>query len=245
MLFKANNQIKLDFKKFILDLSIVKGIYEVGFPAMAMQILASVMIAGLNRILSGYSVTAIAVMGIYFKLQSFVFMPVFGLNQGFMPIVGYNYGHGNPQRMKQTMKFGFLIAFIFTTTGFLIFQLFPEFLIRPFGDSPELMSLGKDALRKISLAFPIIGPAIIGSTTFQALGRGLPSLLLSFSRQIILLLPAAYILGKIGGLNLIWFSFPISEVISGIAMIYLLRKILSEVFTNMNDNKNRSTKKKC
>ncbi|RKD34256.1 MATE family efflux transporter [Thermohalobacter berrensis] len=233
MLFKGNHQIKLNFQVFKFDLSILKGIYQVGFPAMIMQFLASFMIAGLNTILNSYSATAIAVMGIYFRLQSFVFMPVFGLNQGFMPIMGYNYGHNKPERMKKTMKYGFIIAFTFTTLGFLIFQLFAENLIRMFNDDPELLRIGTRALKTITLAFPIIGPAIIGSTTFQSIGKGLPSLILSFSRQIILLLPLAYILGKIGGLHMIWYAFPISEVISGIFLIVWLRSTLKEVFYKM------------
>lgn len=233
MLFKGNHEIKLNLKNFSFDLSIIKGIYEVGFPAMTMQILASFMVAGFNKILGGYSSTAIAAMGIYFRLQSFVFMPVFGLNQGFMPILGYNYGHNNPDRMKETMKVGFLIAFIFTTLGFLLFQFFPTELIKLFNSSPELLTIGKDALTKISLAFPIIGPAIIGSTIFQAIGKGLPSLTLSFMRQIIFLLPLGFILGKIGGLDLIWYAFPISEVIALIGMYFWLRSTLMSVFQQM------------
>jgi putative MATE family efflux protein len=233
MLFKGDNEIELNLKNFNFNFSIIKGIYEVGFPAMTMQFLASFMIAGFNAILSGYSSTAIAALGIYFRLQSFVFMPVFGLNQGYLPIIGYNYGHNNPNRMKKTMKLGFLIAFTFTTLGFLLFQIFPGPLIKMFNSSPELLTIGKATLRKISLAFPIIGPAIIGSTTFQAIGKGFPSLVLSFTRQIILLLPLGYILGKIGGLNLIWYSFPISEIISLIAMFFWLRSTLINVFNEM------------
>jgi len=160
-------------------------------------------------------------------------MPVFGLNQGYMPIMGYNYGHGNPKRMKETIKYGILIAFIFTTSGFVAFQLFPEVFIRMFGDGEELLSIGTDALKKISLAFPIIGPAIVGSTTFQAIGKGVPSLILSFARQIIFLLPLAYILSNIGGLDLIWYAFPISEIISLFGMVIGLNLVLKKVFAQM------------
>ena len=237
ILFKGEHQLKLNFKIFKFDLSILKGIYIVGFPAMTMQLLASFMIAGFNRILSGYGSDAIAALGIYFRLQSFVFMPVFGLNQGYMPMIGYNYGHGNSERMKKTMKLGFIIAFMFTTAGFLIFQIFPEGLVRLFSekgsDNTALISIGKDALKTISIAFPIIGPAIMGSTTFQAIGKGIPSLILSFARQIILLLPLAYILSRIGGLSLIWYSFPMSEAIAGFFLIIWLRKALREVFYKM------------
>lgn len=230
MLFNGNNQTKLNLKNFNLDLSIIKEIYQVGLPAMIMQLLASFMVGGLNIILSAYSTTAIAAMGIYFRLQSFVFMPVFGLNQGYMPIIGYNYGHRNINRMKSAIKYGFVIAFVFGATGFLIFQLFPVNLIRMFNSSPELISVGKKALTTISLAFPIIGPAIVGSTTFQALGKGVPSLILSFTRQIIFLMPLAFILGKIGGLDFIWYSFPLSEMISAVLLAVWLGKTLKETF---------------
>ncbi|OCL26653.1 MATE family efflux transporter [Orenia metallireducens] len=233
ILFSDKNQIKLKLEEFQFDLSIIKGIYQVGFPAMIMQLLASVMIAGVNMIVGGYNLTAIAVMGVYFRLQSFVFMPVFGLNQGFMPIVGYNYGHNNPQRMKKTIKYSILIAFSFTTAGLIVFQLFPKELLLLFNKDQELLSIGEVALRRISLAFPIIGPAIIGSTTFQAIGKGFPSLLLSFLRQMILLLPIMYILGELFGLDALWFSFPISELIATILMIFWLKSTLKEVFSRM------------
>jgi len=233
MLLKGSNQVKVTFRDFELDLSIIKGIYQVGLPAVVMQVLASVMVGGVNTILDGYSSTAIAAMGIYFRLQSFVFMPVFGLNQGYMPIVGYNFGYNNAGRVKKTMKAGFMMGFAFTVLGFIIFQVFPEQLIRLFGDSPELIEIGVKALRTISLAFPVIGPAIVGGTTFQALGKGMPSLILSFSRQIIILLPLAFLLAKIGGLDLIWYAFPVAEFIAVVWMAIWLKSTLKTVFRVM------------
>ncbi|MGO1581564.1 MAG: MATE family efflux transporter, partial [Peptoniphilaceae bacterium] len=188
-------------------------------------------------IVGSYNETAIAALGIYFRLQSFVFMPVFGLNQGYMPIIGYNYGHNQPERMKKTIKYGFLVSFVITTLGFLLFQFFPTQLINLFVSSSdnneELIDIGTKALKTISIAFPIIGPAIVDSTTFQAIGKGIPSLTLSFLRQIVLLLPIAYFLGKLGNLNTIWYSFPISELISGIILVFWLRKSLRNIFDDM------------
>ena len=232
MLFKGNNEVKVSFKHFEFDFSVIKDIYQVGFPAVLMQVLASVMVGGLNKILAGYSSTATA-MGIYFRLQSFVFMPVFGLNQGYLPIVGHNFGYNNSKRVKEVMKAGFLTGFAFTVLGFAIFQLFPEQLIMLFGDSPELMEIGVKALRIISLAFPVIGPAIVGGTTFQAVGKGMPSLILSFSRQILILLPLAFLLGKIGGLDLIWYAFPIAELIAVVWMAVWLKSTMKTVFRIM------------
>ncbi|WP_018248630.1 MATE family efflux transporter [Orenia marismortui] len=237
ILFSDKNQIKLKLEEFEFDFEILKGIYQVGLPAMVMQLLASFMIAVVNIIVGGYNATAIAVVGIYFRLQSFVFMPVFGLNQGYMPIIGYNYGHNKPDRMKKTMKYGFLIALIFTTAGFVIFQIFPEQLIRLFNKDQKLIEIGVIALKRISLAFPIIGPAIIGSSTFQALGKGLPSLILSFLRQMILLLPIMYLLGIFFGLDVLWFAFPIAEFIGLILLAFWLSKTLKDVFTTMKKRK--------
>jgi putative MATE family efflux protein len=233
MLFRGNNQVKVTFRGFKFDPLIIKGIYQVGLPAVVMQVLASVMVGGVNTILDGYSSTAIAAMGIYFRLQSFVFMPVFGLNQGYLPIVGYNFGYNNAGRVKKAIKTGFMVGFAFTILGFVIFQIFPEHLVRLFGDSPELLDIGVRALKTISLAFPIIGPAIVGSTTFQALGKGMPSLILSFSRQIIILLPLAFLFGRIGGLDLIWYAFPIAELIAVTWMAIWLRSTLKTVFRIM------------
>ncbi|TDX48415.1 MATE family efflux transporter [Orenia marismortui] len=237
ILFSDKNQVKLKLEEFKFDFEILKGIYQVGLPAMVMQLLASFMIAVVNIIVGGYNATAIAVVGIYFRLQSFVFMPVFGLNQGYMPIVGYNYGHNKPDRMKRTMKYGFLIALIFTTAGFIVFQIFPEELIRLFNKDQKLIEIGVIALKRISLAFPIIGPAIIGSSTFQALGKGLPSLILSFLRQMILLLPIMYLLGIFFGLDVLWFAFPIAEFIGLILLAFWLSKTLKDVFTAMKKRK--------
>lgn len=233
LLFKGHNQVELSYHKFKFDFKIIKDVYSVGLPAMIMQLLASIMIFGANTIVGMYNSVAIAVLGIYFRLQSFVFMPVFGLAQGFMPIVGYNFGHNKPARMMKTIKFGILMAFGFTTAGLIIFQSFTPQLIQLFNDDPELLEIGIKALRRISIAFPIIGPAIIGSTTFQAIGKGLPSLIISFSRQIILLLPIMYLLGRIAGLDYLWLAFPISEGIVFVVMVTWLKRTLDKAVANM------------
>lgn len=238
MVINNDKDIKINLKKFAFKFSIIRDIYKVGLPAMVMQFLASFMVSGLNLIVGSYNTDAIAVIGIYFKLQSFVFMPVFGLNQGYMPIVGYNYGFNKPDRMKQTIKYGLLTGGAITTLGFIIFQLFPEPLVRLFNDDPELVPLGIKALKTISLSFPVIGVSIIASTTFQAVGRGVVSLIISFLRQIIVLLPAAYILAKIGGVSLMWYAFPISEVASALILSTLFIKVFRTVFKDMrNTNK--------
>jgi len=241
LLFSQKNELKISLKDFSFDFQIIRDIYAVGFPAMVMQFLASFMLGGMNKILAEFGSTAIAAAGIYFRLQSFIFMPVFGLNQGYMPIIGYNFGHNNPDRMKKTFKSTLLVAVIFTTTGFIIFQTVPEFLIKMFNNDPELLRIGANALKRISIAFPVIGPAIVISTTFQALGNGFPSLFFSFLRQIIVLLPVMYLLGHYFGLEYLWFAFPISEAASIIPASIWLRIKFRKVYAKMkNNHKKRS-----
>jgi len=235
LLFSKKNELKISLTDFAFDFQIIKDIYVVGFPAMVMQFLVSFMLGGMNKILADFGSTAIAAAGIYFRLQSFVFMPVFGLNQGYMPIMGYNYGHNNPERMKKTFKSALLVAIVFTTTGFIIFQTVPELLIKMFNSDPKLLKIGTDALKKISIAFPIIGPAIIVSTTFQALGNGFPSLIFSFLRQIVVLLPVMYLLGHYFGLEYLWYAFPISEAASILPASIWLRLKLKRLFKKMEE----------
>lgn len=235
LLFSDKNEISLNLKNFEFDFSIIKDVYRVGLPAMIMQLLASLMMSFINFLLGDTHKTAIAVMTVYFRLQSFVFMPVFGLNQGYMPLMGYNYGHGKPERMKKTIKTAFFIAFAFTITGFIVFQIFPEQLLGLFGENPtpEFINLGVIAFKKISLAFPIIGLSIIISTTFQAIGKGWPSLALSMLRQLGILIPLFYIFLRYAGINTVWYAFPISELTAFIFGGLWLRSHLKTTFQRL------------
>lgn len=233
ILFRGGNEIVPKARGFKPRWADCGKIYQVGLPAIIMQVLASFMIGGMNLIVGGIDENGIAALGIYFKLQSFVFMPVFGLNQGYMPIMGYNYGHGRPDRMRQAMRYGFVTAAVFTTSGFLLFQMAAPALVSMFNPDAVLLETGTGALRTISLAFPVIGPAILAATTFQALGKGMPSLILSFSRQIVLLLPLALIFSKGGELGAVWYAFPISEGIMFLIAMAWLAKSLRDVFSGM------------
>jgi putative MATE family efflux protein len=229
ILFKGDNLLKLNLKCFTRDLSLVKDIYAVGFPSMVMQLIASFMIGTINIILAGYSAIAIAAMGIYFRLQSFVFMPVFGLSQGYLPIVGYNYGHKRLDRIKKTAVYGFLLSFAFTLCGFFIFQLFPGQLVRLFNANEELVAIGMSALKTISYVYLVVGFSIVASVTFQAFGMGVRSLIISVLRQLGFLLPLAYIFAKIGGLTLLWYAFPVAEIIAFIFIVFWFRSTLKEI----------------
>lgn len=232
-LLTNKGDLQLDFKTFKFDFSIIKGIFKVGLPAILMQSLASVMVGALNIIVGSQSDDVLAVVGIYFRLQNFVFMPVFGLNQGFMPIVGYNYGNKNIGRMKQAIKYGLIVGGTITTLGFILFQLIPTAFITMFNKDPNLVSIGVQALRIISFSFPMAGLLIVASTAFQAIGRGFISMALSFTRQIIFLIPLAYIFNQISGFRTAWYAFPIAESLAFVIFIFLFKKIFTDLFDQM------------
>lgn len=204
-------QIKLHGFKF--EGCIIKDIYEVAFSAIVMQSITSVMIFFLNAILVQASETAVAVLGAYFKFQSFIFMPVFGLNQGAMPIIGYNFGARKRKRMMDAFKYAFLAAFCFMTLGFLVFQIFPDKLLMIFNASPEMMAIGIPALRRISICFIPASFGIMSNTLFQATGHGFLSLMSPIIRQLLGIIPMAYFLMKIFGLSAVWYSFAIAEIL--------------------------------
>lgn len=193
---------------------IIVDIYRVGLPSIIMQSIGSVMTVGMNKILIAFSATAVSVFGIYFKLQSFVFMPIFGITMAAVPIIGFNYGARNSQRIAQAVKTAVIMAVTIMSGGLILFQSFPRFLLSLFDASPEMYEIGMKALRIISLHFPLAGVAIVFSTFFQAIGRGTLSLILSVVRQLGFLLPSAFFLAIFVGLDAVWYAFLISELVS-------------------------------
>ncbi|WMJ85204.1 MATE family efflux transporter [Oscillospiraceae bacterium MB24-C1] len=221
-----NHEISLSMKNFRPDWRIIVEIYKVGLPSIFMQTIGAVMTFGMNKILIMFSATAVSVFGIYFKLQSFVFMPVFGLTSGMIPIVGFNYGARHRERIVHTIKLASLMALGITAVGFAIFQIFPtQILGTLFDASDTMLAIGVPALRIISLHFLLAAISIILSSAFQALGKGMYSLMMSVSRQLVVLLPTAYFLGKFISLNAVWLSFPIAEVVSVILALVLYRRL--------------------
>ena len=219
VLFFKEHEVRIEFRSFHVNWGTVRNIYAVGLPSIIMQSTGSVMVVGMNAILIGFTGTAVAVFGAYFKLQSFVFMPVFGLNQGLMPVMGYNYGAGNKDRLLSTVKIGCVIAVCIMGIGVAGFWLFPDRLLMIFNASDRMLQIGVPALRTISLCFLPAAFGIIFSTAFQAVGDGLKSLIISMLRQLVVLLPSAYLLSKIG-LQAVWYAFPIAEGVSLVASIF-------------------------
>ena len=221
---KYNHDVKLSFKGFKPDLKIIGTIYAVGVPSIIMQSIGSIMTYCMNRILIEFSSTATAVFGVYFKLQSFFFMPVFGLNHGITPIIAYNYGAKQRKRMIHTIKLSMAVAFCLTFVGFIAFEAIPQVLLGMFNSSQQLLEIGIPALRIIGIHFLIAWFCIVAGTVFQALGKAVFSMIVSIMRQLFVLVPAAYILAKVGGLHAVWWSFPIAEIISlAVSLTFLIR----------------------
>jgi len=225
---KKNTDVTISFKGFRPNGEIIKDIYIIGIPSIVMQSIGSVMTTGMNLILMGISSTAAAVFGVYFKLQSFFFMPVFGLNNGLIPILSYNYGARNKKRMMNTLKYGYLIAFLFMLVGFVVFMLIPDKLLLLFDASETMLAIGVPALRKIAVHFLIAWFCIVSGTLFQAVGNAVYSMYVSVARQLVVLLPVAYVLAKIGGLSLIWWCFPIAEAMSLLISVVCLKLVMKK-----------------
>lgn len=222
---RKNHEISLNLKGFRPSGAIIKRIYSVGVPSIIMQSIASVMTFGLNQILMCFTATATAVLGVYFKLQSFIFMPVFGLNNGMIPIVAYNLGAQKKDRMKKTIIFSILYAVGIMLVGVLIFQLLPQQLLLLFKASESMLAIGTVALRSISLSFIFAGFCIISTSVFQAIGNGVWSMIISIIRQLVVLLPVAYLLSKTGRLELVWLAFPIAECFAVVMCAFLLKHV--------------------
>ena len=225
LIFSKKCLVKVNFKGFRPSLRTIKDIYVVGIPSIFLQMVGSVMNVGINKILIAFTPTAVSVMGVYFKLQSFVFMPVFGLNSGTMPIIGYNFGARNRKRVMDALKYGSLYAFCVMMLGLLLFQSCAPFMLNLFDASPAMLEIGVPALKTISLCFPMAALGIMFSSLFQAIGNGRLSLLMSALRQLIILLPAAFIFSKIWGLSAVWYAFPVAEIFALIFASIMLVKV--------------------
>ena len=232
---KYNEEVDITFGKHIFkpDFIIIKDIYKVGIPSIAMQSMSTLMMLGLNKILVRYSDMAVNVLGIYYKLQSFVFMPIFGLNNGMTPIVAYNYGARNKDRIMKVLKYSFLSSLVIMVIGTAIFWIFPKELMMLFSPNEEMLRLGIPALRICSLCFILAAFDVIAIASFQSLGNGMYALYASFLRQLVLILPLAYVLSNMFGLEAVWYSIPLAELGCAFLDIYLMKKIYDKKIANL------------
>ena len=230
---KKNKEIHLSFKGLKPEGKIIGNIYAVGVPSIIVCSIGSILVYFLNIILGAFSTTAIAVYGVYFKLQSFVFMPVFGLNNGSVPIVAYNFGARNRHRVVKTIFLSAAAACMIMLVGVFVFEVFPVPLLKLFNASDEMLFIGVKALRIIAIHFPLAAISIILGSVFQALGKGLHSMIISFVRQLIFLLPAAWLLSLSGKINNIWWAFPIAELLSLIICCILFAGVYKKEIKNL------------
>lgn len=222
---RKNKEININMKGFRPHMPTIKRIYQVGVPSIIMQSIGSVMVFGINKILMMFTSTAVSVFGVYFKLQSFIFMPVFGLNNGMVPIIAYNYGAREKKRIMQTAWLSIGAAVTIMLAGLSIFHIFTEELLGIFEASSDMLAIGVPALRIISLSFSFAGYGIVVGSVFQALGNGVYSLMVSVARQLLVILPVAFVLARIGGLAAVWWAFPIAEIVAVIMSTVLFRRI--------------------
>lgn len=236
---KVNKDVDMEYLNFRPNLSVIKRIYSVGIPSMLMIAIVSVVSLAFNNILIRFSSTATAVYGAYIRLQGFAFMPVFGLNNGMIPIVSYNYGAKNKERMIRAIKICLFYGMAVMLTGTIIFQLFPEQLLSLFNPSDEMREIGVAALRTISLSFVFAGISIMLGSLFQSLGNAVLSLWIQVTRQLIVLLPAAYALSFTGDVNMVWWSKLISETVAVIFALLAMRYIYAKKIQPLDEAENK------
>lgn len=224
-----NTDIHLEFRDMRPDKEVIGHIYAVGLPSIIMSSIGSVMTFCMNKILMSFTSTATAVFGVYFKLQSFVFMPVFGLNNGMVPIIAFNFGAKQRQRIMKTMKLAMMYAFGMMAIGLVIFQLFPAVLLELFNASDSMLAIGVPALRTISISFLFAAFSIISISMLQALGHGIYSMFISVGRQLVVLIPVAFLLSQTGNLNLVWLAFPLAEIMAIALSVIFMRKVLKSL----------------
>lgn len=243
ILYKKNTGIRISFKGFKFEFGVIKDIYKVGLSGIVMQAVGSLTVALINFIIktsgaygADVSTAAQTVYGVYYKMQSFVFMPVFGLNQGISPIIGYNYGAKIKERMMKTLRYAVVIAAIIMLLGTMAFHAFPEELLNLFGLEPDYIDIGIVALRRISLCFLPASVGVVFTALFQSVGKGVRSLLMSLLRQVILILPLAFIFSRVS-VNLIWAAFPIAEYVAMVVAVIFFVQLNKKDFSRLGGQK--------
>lgn len=230
---RKNPDVDISMKGYRPDGKMIKEIYKIGIPSIIMQAIGSVMNYLMNKILLGFSSTSAAVFGVYYKLQSFIFMPIFGLNGGMVPIIAFNYGAKKKDRLMKTWKLGWLYATILMVIGTIAFELIPSILLGMFEASDEMLRIGVPALRIIGIHFPVAAFCIVTGTLFQALGKSVYSMVTSIMRQLVVLLPAAYLLSLLGEVTYVWWAFPIAEIMSAAATVFYFFRLKKDTLNRI------------
>lgn len=230
-----NKQLRVSFKDFTYHFEIIKEIYKIGFPAIIMQAISSLTNFILNGILLNFSTTVVAIYGICARLQNFVFMPIYGLTSGMMPIMSFNFGARNKQRIVDTRRYGCLYMASIVLIGTVVIQLFPEQLLHIFGASAQMQTLGIPALRLISLSFIFEGFCLINQTSFQSVGRNLSSLICSITRQIGLLVPLVYFFSLSEQIDTVWFAFPVAYALSSFICQFIWKDVYKTTIISLSD----------
>ena len=233
----VNKEIKLSFANMLPKIKLLLETLAIGIPAILMQAIGSVMTFCMNKILIGFSEEALNVFGLYFKLQSFIFMPVFGLNNGMVPIVSYNFGAQRKDRVYATVRLAAVTAIVYMFIGLSVFHGLPDVLLGFFNATPTMLVIGRKALRIISLSFVFAGFSVISIATCQALGKSIYSLIVSVGRQLVVLIPVAFLLSLSGNVEIVWYAFPIAEIMSFVLCIYFLLRVLKKSFKMIDDKK--------
>ena len=226
---KRNRDLPIPLKMVRPNGRIIRHVYKIGLPSIIMMCISSLTNYLMNVILGAFTSTAVAVYGVYFKIQSFFFMPVFGINNGMIPIIGYNYGARKKDRIYRTIRYAVLYASCFMLLGLLAFETIPQVLLGIFSPSEALLTIGVPALRRIALSYIFAGFCIVAGSVCQALDRSVNSMIVAFLRQIVVLIPAAWLLSKTGDVNMVWWAIPIAEIMSLLASIVFLRDALKHM----------------
>ena len=230
---RKNKELRIHMRDLIPEWHLIRDVYKIGVPSILMMCISSFTNFSMNRILIGFTPTAVAVYGSYFKIQSFIFMPVFGLNSAIIPIVGYNYGAAKPQRVYRTIRFGVMYAMSLMCFGLLMFQLIPGTLLQLFAPSAEMLAIGVPALRIISIHFPIAAFCVVAVSVCQALDKSIFSMFCSLLRQLVVLVPSAYFLSLSGNVDRVWWCFPIAEIMAALAGAFFLRQAIKGMKQNL------------
>lgn len=228
-----NKEISISFNKFRPDINVIGRILYVGIPSIIMVAISSITTFGMNKILMAFTSTAAAVFGAYYKLQSFIMMPLFGLNNGMVPIIAYNYGARQKKRIMDTIKLSIISGIVIMILGLMLLQIFPDKLLTLFNASENMLAIGVPALKTISLSFVFAGFCIVSASVFQAFGNGVLSMIMSIARQLVVLLPVAWFFARTGNLHLVWYAYPIAEIMSMLLSCIFLKRIHTKIIKNL------------